>query len=154
MEIREATVADITGIVDIGRATWPETYRFAGPDYIAHGLATWWSPEAVARSLGTTTVLVATGDDGLIATGNIDLRGEVPIIWKLYVRPGAQSAGVGSALIRALLALAPDRPVRLEHLDGNVRAACFYAGHGFTLLHRRPAGQPGWPDSIWLERRP
>ncbi|GAA1634444.1 hypothetical protein [Actinoplanes couchii] len=80
MEIREATVADITAIVDIGHATWPETYRFAGPEYIAHGLATWWSPEAVDRSLRTTTVLVAVGDSGPIATGNIDLRGEIPII--------------------------------------------------------------------------
>ncbi|SDS12436.1 GNAT family N-acetyltransferase [Actinoplanes derwentensis] len=152
MEIREATVADITGIVDIGHTTWPETYRFAGPDYIAHGLAGWWSPEAVARSLSTTTVLVATDDDGPIATGNIDLRGEVPIIWKLYVHPDVQSAGVGSALIRALLDLAPGRPVRLEHLDGNDRAARFYARHGFALLRREAADQAEWPDTIWLER--
>ena len=62
MKIRAAGPGDIPAIVAIGHATWPQTYAFAGADYIAHGLATWWSPEAVARSLQTTTVLIA--EDG------------------------------------------------------------------------------------------
>ncbi|GAA1634449.1 hypothetical protein J3R03_000586 [Actinoplanes couchii] len=42
--------------------------------------------------------------------------------------------------------------MRLEHLDGNDRAARFYAAHGFTELCREPSEQPDWPDTVWLER--
>lgn len=154
MEIRKATAGDIPAIVGIGHLTWPSTYRFAGPEYIASGLATWWSPEAVARSLDTTTVLVASGASGPVATGNIDLRGETPIIWKLYVAPAAQRSGAGSALITALLAYAPSSEVRLSYVDGNTPAARFYTAHGFTELRRDPPTKPGWPDNVWLSRPP
>jgi hypothetical protein len=45
------------------------------------------------------------------------------------------------------------RSVRLEYLDGNERAAAFYAAKGFTELRREPAERPGWPDAVWVERR-
>lgn len=99
MRIRPARPADIPAIVTIGHQTWPRTYAFAGADYITHGLATWWSTEAVERSLTTTTVLIAENDHGPLGTGNIDLRGPAAIIWKLYVVPEAQGTGAGSALL-------------------------------------------------------
>jgi GNAT superfamily N-acetyltransferase len=154
MDIRVATPDDVPGIITVGTRTWPTTYDFAGTDYIAHGLATWWSPEAVTRSLHTTTVLVADDHGTLTGTGNIDLRGPVPTIWKLYVLPEAQGAGTGAALLKALLAYAGDRPVQLEYTDGNLRAARFYAAHGFRETHRTPPTTPGWPDTVWLQRHP
>ena len=57
MEIRLAGPA---GIIAVGSATWPLTYAFAGADYIAEGLARWWSPEAISQSLADTTVLVGS----------------------------------------------------------------------------------------------
>ena len=153
-KIRRARPADIDGIVSVGHQVWPATYEFAGPEYIAHGLTTWWSAAAIERSLDDTTVLVADADDAVVGVGNIDLRGEVPIIWKLYVIPSAQRTGVGSALIRDLVSVAGDRPVRLEYSVGNDRAARFYARHGFTELRREPNDEPGWPDRVWMERAP
>ncbi|WP_127501161.1 GNAT family N-acetyltransferase [Actinoplanes solisilvae] len=138
----------------MGHQTWPQTYAFAGPAYIEHGLATWWSPEAVERSLHATTVLIAEDGTRPLGTGNIDLRGHVAIIWKLYVVPEAQGTGTGSALLTELVGQAPDLPVRLEYTDGNHRAARFYAAHGFAEVAREPAGRPGWPDTVWLERTP
>ena len=93
--------------------------------------------------------------DQVVGVGNIDLRGDVPIIWKLYVLPSAQASGVGSALLAALLTCVPagTEAVRLEYLDGNERAAAFYAAKGFTELRREPGEQPGWPDTVWVERR-
>ena len=152
MEIRPAGPDDIPAIVAIGHRTWPTTYAFAGPTYIDHGLATWWSPEAVERSLHTTTVLIAETRHGPIGTGNIDLLGPAAIIWKLYVLPEAQGTGAGSALLTELVRHAGNRPVRLEHTDGNDRAARFYTTHGFTEHRREPSDQPGWPDTVWLER--
>lgn len=150
--IRPAARDDIEAIVAVGRQTWPVTYAFAGADYVAHGLDTWWSAEATERSLMTTTVLVADTGTEVVGVGNIDLRGEHPIIWKLYVLPGAQGLGVGSALVRALIEVAGERPVRLEYTDGNGRAAAFYASHGFAEIGREPGAEAGWPDTVWAER--
>ena len=155
VEVRPAVADDVPAIEEIGRKTWPATYSFAGDDYIAHGLATWWSAKALLQSLDDTTVLVAVDRGQVVGTGNIDMRGAVPIIWKLYVLPQAQASGVGSALVTALLNRVPagTSSVQLEYLDGNERAAAFYAAKGFTELRREPAEHPGWPDAVWVERR-
>ncbi|GIF66845.1 hypothetical protein Ais01nite_48800 [Asanoa ishikariensis] len=152
MEIREARLDDVAAIIAVGHETWPATYAFAGQDYIAHGLATWWSPEAITRSLEATVSLVAAEGDEVVGVGNVDLRGPVPILWKLYVRPSAQGTGAGSALLSALVERAGGRPVRLSYLAGNDRAAAFYARHGFAHHHDQDADQPGWPGEVWLER--
>jgi hypothetical protein len=64
VQVRPAVADDVAAIQKIGRETWPATYSFAGDDYIAHGLATWWSSKALLRSLDDTTVLVAI-DNGV-----------------------------------------------------------------------------------------
>src|SRR5215469_6219809 len=155
VEVRRAVAGDVAAIQEIGRKTWPATYSFAGDDYIASGLATWWSSEALLRSLDDTIVLVAVDNSQIVGVGNVDLRGAVPIIWKLYVLPQVQGSGVGSALMTALLNSVPagTRSVQLEYLDGNERAAAFYAAKGFTELRREPPESPGWPDTVWVELR-
>ena len=154
LEVRPAGADDIAAIQEIGHTTWPATYSFAGDDYVANGLATWWSTEALLRSLEATTVMVAVNGDGIVGVGNIDLLGNVPIIWKLYVPPEAQGSGAGSALLAALLDRAPTgaKSVRLEYLDGNEKAAAFYAARGFTELRREPGERPGWPETVLVER--
>jgi len=84
--------------------------------------------------------------------GNLDVRGEVPVVWKLYVLPAAQGRGVGSTLLRALQDQVPGRPVELEHVEGNDRAAAFYARHGLHEV-RRERLDVG-PASVWLRRDP
>jgi GNAT superfamily N-acetyltransferase len=152
MKIRKAGLGDVEAIMAIGQKTWPPTYAFAGEEFIAHGLATWWSAEATERTLADTTVLVAEDGDDVVGVGNLDRRGPVPIIWKLYVVPEAQGTGAGSTLLAALVAEAAGEPVRLEYTDGNERAARFYASHGFVEVRREPGEQPGWPDLVWVER--
>ncbi len=154
MTIRRAGLGDVEAIVSVGRQTWPATYAFAGPEYVAHGVATWWSAEAVQRSLTATTVLVADAGGSIVGVGNIDLRPETPILWKLYVLPGQQGTGIGSALLTELLTVADGLPVRLEYIDGNARAARFYAAHRFVEFRRTANEEPGWPESVWLERQP
>jgi GNAT superfamily N-acetyltransferase len=77
-----------------------------------------------------------------------------PTIWKLYVLPQTQGTGVGTALLHNLFPYAGEKPIRLEYVDGNHRAARFYTANGFTEIGREPAGTPGWPDLIWAERAP
>ena len=154
VKIRRPTRGDVEAIISVGRRTWPATYEFAGADYVTDGLATWWSVEAIGRSLETTTVLVADSGKAIVGTGNVDLRPEIPVIWKLYVAPEAQGEGVGAALITELVGVADGLAVRLEYTDGNARAARFYAAHGFVEVGREANDQPGWPDAVWLERQP
>lgn len=70
-------------------------------------------------------MLVAVDGGQVVGIGNADLRGAVPIIWKLYVLPQVQGSGVGSALLTALLNRDPagTGSLQLEYLDGNERAA-------------------------------
>jgi GNAT superfamily N-acetyltransferase len=152
VKIRKATSGDIEAIRSVGHRAWPATYHFAGAEYIAHGLESWWSVPAIERSLSNTTVLVAESEGDVVGTGNIDLRAPVPVIWKLYVVPAAQGRGVGSALVAELVRLAEGAPVRLEYTDGNDRAARFYAAQGFAEVRREPNDQPGWPAAVWVER--
>jgi ribosomal protein S18 acetylase RimI-like enzyme len=152
--VRPATLDDVSAIQRIGHETWPATYAFAGSDYVEHGLASWWSEQSIAASLATTQNLVAEVDGDVVGMGNVDLRPETPVIWKLYVLPTSQGTGAGRALIEALIALVPaDRgAVLLEYTDGNERAAAFYRRNGFVELRRDPPEQEGWPDQVWMTR--
>jgi ribosomal protein S18 acetylase RimI-like enzyme len=152
--VRPAARGDVAAVKAIGEAAWPPTYAFAGQEYIAHGLASWWSEEAVARSMETTRTFVAERGAAVIGMGNIDLRGARPVIWKLYVLPEHHGTGAGRALLARLLAQAPASAdgVTLEYTDGNERAARFYRGHGFTELRRDPPERDGWPEQVWMIR--
>lgn len=152
--VRPATAADAAAIEHVGRETWPSTYAFAGEDFIQHGLGSWWSADAVLRSLRTTRTFVAAVDGKVVGMGNLDLRGERPVIWKLYVLPEHQGTGAGHALMDRLITEAPaGSEVLLEYTDGNERAARFYRRHGFVELRRDPPELNGWPDQVWMVHR-
>ncbi|MEJ5946376.1 GNAT family N-acetyltransferase [Pseudokineococcus basanitobsidens] len=148
--VRSATPEDAGLIRGVGSAAWPETYDFAGEGYVRRGLEQWWSPEAVRRGSATTTTLVAEVGTVVVGMGDLDLHGEVPVVWTLYFSPGHQGRGVGGALLRALLDLVPGRPVELEHVAGDERAAAFYARHGFREVRREPAECGA--VLVWLRR--
>ena len=154
LEVRRATKTDVDAICEIGRAAWPGTYAFAGQDFVEHGLATLWSAAAVERGLATTTTLVAESDGHLVGMGNVDLRPDVPVIWKLYVHPDHQGRGVGSRLLSALVGAVPaarrNRCHRV-HRGQPDRAAAVYARHGFVEVRRDPGDRPDWPRQVWAE---
>lgn len=151
VDVRPAIADDAAAIQRVGRETWPSTYGFAGEEYVAHGLATWWSQEAVLRGIDATQTFVAEVDGQVIAMGNIDLRPKRPVIWKLYVMPERQGSGAGHALMTRLLDEAPrGSDVLLEYTDGNTRAAAFYRRHGFVELRRDAPESDDWPAQVWM----
>lgn len=152
--VRAASVSDAAAIAAVGRATWPSTYAFAGSEFIADGLARWWSPESVIASIESTNTYLAEIDEMVVGMGNIDLRPDIPTIWKLYVRPEHQGVGAGHLLMNRLLEDMPTGApgVVLEYVDGNENAASFYRRHGFTELRREPGEQPDWPEAVWMIR--
>ncbi|MDO9378723.1 MAG: GNAT family N-acetyltransferase [Nocardioidaceae bacterium] len=155
VEVRPATSSDAPAIERVGRETWPSTYGFAGEEYIAHGLETWWSEEAVLRGIDATRTFVAESHGEVVGMGNIDLRHEKPIIWKLYVLPDYHGCGAGNALMaRLLVAAPPGSAVLLEYSEGNARAAVFYEHHGFVELRRDAPEVAGWPVQVWMVHHP
>ena len=152
--IRRAVTEDNPGLVALAEAVWPEAYSFADPMLARHTIDTWWSPEANARSLADTIVLVAESGEGLVGMGNIDLRPEVPVIWKLAVHPRVRGERIGLRLMRRLVELAGEAPVRLSYVEGNERAARFYTSFGFEAVGRNEPERPEWPGEIVVELRP
>lgn len=66
---------------------------------------------------------------------NVWYQGEVALLDELYVVPAERNGGIGSALIRLLLAQAQERGVDLVEInvdEGDTDAQRFYQRHGFT----------------------
>ncbi|WP_051499715.1 ribosomal protein S18-alanine N-acetyltransferase [Nocardia sp. BMG51109] len=72
------------------------------------------------------------------------------------VDPGAQRGGIGTTLLRALLAAAGKRggPVYLEVRTDNAPAIALYEKHGFHIIGlRRNYYQPSGADAYTMRRR-
>jgi ribosomal protein S18 acetylase RimI-like enzyme len=151
--LRAATGDDLQGVIAVGQQTWPVTYGpIAGDDYVAMGLAKWWTADATIPAIRAGRVTVAEFDGeivGMTSVGHLD--GHLAL-WKLYVLPEFQSSGVGGMLMRAAIAKAKADgydAIVLSYLDGNDNARGFYEHYGFTETGREGTGG-GVPDSIWL----
>jgi GNAT superfamily N-acetyltransferase len=101
------------------------------------------------RVLPETEVLVARRDGELL--GFLALAGSE--VGHLYVRPDAQRAGLGSALLAAAKARRPGG-LELWAFQRNAGALAFYARHGFAERYRtdgsaneerEPDVRLGWP---------
>lgn len=152
--VREAHLDDLDAVLAVGHRTWPVTYEpIAGTDYVAMGLAKWWTAEATLPALRSGRVLVAeVGGQVIGMASSGPLEGRL-VLWKLYVLPQFQGHGAGSALMDAVLERAARTydEIRLAYLDGNAQAAGFYRSKGFVELDREVAGH-GIPDSVWMSR--
>ena len=156
LEIRLAAGDDLAGVLSVGHRTWLATYEpIAGPEYVAMGLAKWWTPDVVTTSIRQGRTIVAVDGGDVVGVATFGVQDGAFALWKLYVLPGHHGHGIGSRLMGAVvdraLELGHDRIV-LSHIEGNRQAARFYAVHGFTETHRESGGS-GLPVSVWMERR-
>jgi GNAT superfamily N-acetyltransferase len=156
LEIRLADGDDLAGVLSLGHRTWLATYEpIAGPEYVAMGLAKWWTPDVVTTSIRQGRTIVAVDGGDVVGVATFGVQDGAFALWKLYVLPGHHGHGIGSRLMGAVvdraLELGHDRIV-LSHIEGNRQAARFYAVHGFTETHRESGGS-GLPVSVWMERR-
>jgi GNAT superfamily N-acetyltransferase len=155
MLIRFAAPGDEHGIAVVHVASWQAAYRGLMPQHVLDDLSVpqrevGWreyvnDPKRVSRTL------VAERDGEIVGwAGFGDARendgpgsGE---LWGIYVHPSAWSSGVGHALLEAVereLVDAGHATAYLWVLDGNERAATFYARHGWlddggTKIEERP----------------
>ncbi|CCH77032.1 putative Acetyltransferase [Nostocoides japonicum T1-X7] len=153
--IRTATPEDVDAVVAVGHGTWPATYEpIAGADYVAMGLAKWWSRDACLRTIEQGRTTVATVDGSVVAVAVAGpLEGDL-VLWKLYVLPAYQGLRIGHRLIESVIGAATTDGyprIRLSHIDGNEKAHRFYLGHGFVDDRRETEGR-GIPDAMWMVR--
>lgn len=153
--VRTATGNDLDAVVRIGRRTWPAIYEpLAGPEYVAMGLAKWWTPDVVTTSIRTGRTLVAEVGGTVVGMASYGTQGDEFVLWKLYVLPEHTGHGIGSKLMDAVVDRALEsgyRRIRLSYADGNRYAARFHHAHGFVETHRESGGS-GLPDSVWVVR--
>lgn len=151
--VRPATGDDLLGILEVGHRTWPLTYGpIAGDEYVAMGLAKWWTADATIPAIRTGRATVAEREGQIIGVSVVGTLDDEIALWKLYVLPEHQRAGVGAGLLHAAIDRATDdgwKTMVLSYLDGNTGAAGFYERAGFEIYHRDPGGS-GVPDSIWV----
>ena len=151
--IRAADGNDLMAVVDVGRRTWPLTYGpIAGEDYVAMGLAKWWTEDATIPAIRSGRVTVAEVDGEVVGIASVGPHEDYLVLWKLYVLPEYQGKGIGSALVESVVAAATGvhREIRISYLHGNTLAEAFYRGKGFVEISRESGGE-GIPESIWMQ---
>ena len=58
--VRPAVLDDLDAVLEVGHRTWPATYEpIAGPEYVAMGLAKWWTADATEPAIRAGRTLVA-----------------------------------------------------------------------------------------------
>lgn len=143
LEIRPAAAADSTAIVDLVRESW-----LAANQNLLPG-------DAVAKLAQSTTlagfvagewqsIRVAEVDGLIVGAVGVNPAG---VIWMLYVLPGYQGYGVGSALYDdaiGTLKEAGSRKAMLEVLAANENAVAFYRARGWVPEGRRTEHIPGF----------
>jgi ribosomal-protein-alanine N-acetyltransferase len=129
VRVRPASEADVEGVAE------SETVNL-GADAWSHGLVA----EGVGGRLPTVHYLVAEEDDRLVGHAVASLAGDVAELQRIAVAAGHRRAGVATALLDEVLALATtggaDR-VLLEVREDNAGALAFYAARGFVEVDRR-----------------
>jgi GNAT superfamily N-acetyltransferase len=151
--IRVADGNDLLAVLDVGRRTWPVTYGpIAGQDYVAMGLAKWWTEGATIPAIRAGRVTVAELDGTVVGMASVGPHENYLVLWKLYVLPDYQGHGIGSALVESVVASAKGihPEIRISYLTGNTLAEGFYRGKGFVEISREP-GCDGVPESVWMQ---
>ena len=152
IEVRRAELSEVDAVRQIGLTTWPVAYAgLASEEFIADGLAQWWSPEVIEHVIRNGITLVAAEGDELVGMASLGREGDFWVMWKLYVLPDHQGKGVGKALLEAAIAALPDgtTELRLDVLVTNEKAIGFYRAHGFTEARVTPDRDLG-DDLMWM----
>jgi ribosomal protein S18 acetylase RimI-like enzyme len=151
--IRVADGNDLAAVLSVGRRTWPLTYGpIAGADYVAMGLAKWWTEDATIPAIRAGRVTVAEVDGSVVGIAVVGPHENHLVLWKLYVLPAYQGKAIGSALMESVVAAAMGEhdQIRLSYLNGNTMAEAFYRGKGFVEISRESGGD-GIPESVWMQ---
>ena len=110
VEVRRAVEEDLDAILSVGHRTWPPTYEpIAGADYVAMGLAKWWSAESTLPAIRAGRMTVAEIDGDVVGVASAGPHEGHLVLWKLYVLPEHQRGGIGARLLHVVVDAVVDR---------------------------------------------
>jgi GNAT superfamily N-acetyltransferase len=141
IEVRRAGIDDVEVVRSIGLSVWPTTYRpVAGDDYVQFGISTWWSEEAVRRSIKSSWTFLGYCNGEPAGTATVATAEDSARLWKLYVLESFHRRGVATALLLEVLDALPESvlTLNLDYLEGNDIAERFYIANGFQETARVP----------------
>ncbi len=145
--IRQATAADSDQVAHVVRESWlASNANLLPPDTVQrlqHGDT---MSRFAADNWRNIWVAEATKGDAQEVVGVVGMNPD-GVIWMLYVLPGFQGCGVGSALYDlAICSLrqAGKRKAMLEVLAANENAVAFYRSRGWVQEGRRTEHIPGF----------
>ncbi|GAS98343.1 GCN5-related N-acetyltransferase [Mycolicibacterium canariasense] len=134
--VRIADTGDYQAVAQVHVASWQQAYRGLVADAFLESIdPELWAHRYEARSDDASTMLLAERDQrviGMVRFGPDRHRAYAGEIYALYVTPGEQRGGVGSALLNAALQHLPQPIVQLWCAAGNSQAQSFYERHGFA----------------------
>lgn len=151
--VRVATGNDLDQISAVGCRTWLATYDgIVDHDLVELFLAKKWTKEALISSVRSGRTLVAEVDSRIVGMAAYGHQGGALVLWRLYVLPEYQRAGIGARLLQAVMTEAEEagRDLEVSFTDGNPAAWRFVHAHGFTQERREQQGI--MPDLVWLSR--
>jgi ribosomal protein S18 acetylase RimI-like enzyme len=138
LRIEPATATDVDAIQLVLRETWLDTYK----DHLAQAtleeVTTVWHDAALiaARVQDPDLYFVVARDENAMICGLMTAQlknGSDLFIYRLYVRPGLQHRGVGTALLSETLATFPGATrILLQVVADNEKGFAFWRKHGFT----------------------
>jgi len=143
LQIRPAAFADSISIAALVREAWLAANRNLLPRDTV--LKVQQSMDLGGFVAGEwTTIRVAEMDSAIVGCVGVNPAG---VIWMLYVQPGYQGCGIGSALYDAAigsLKQAGRSKAMLEVLAANENAVAFYRARGWVPEGRRTEHIPGF----------
>lgn len=137
-QIRPCTTADLAAVRALLIETWHHTYdTWLGPARVREITEHWHSEPQLAAQIerAGSTFLVAADAEILVGTSFAhELDDGCVEIGRLYVRPGVQGLGIGSALLAGTIASFPATGAFVLDVEPrNTAAIGFYRRRGFAL---------------------
>lgn len=138
IQVRPATLADVSAMAQVHVDGWAETYRglladhiLDDPDFVPSREHQWTTALTDPRFTSHRTAVAEEGDRiiGLAMAGPTADQQEPLHLYVLYVLARWHGSGAGTGLLDAVLAR--DEPATLWVASPNPRAQAFYRKHGF-----------------------
>ena len=138
LRIERARLEDVEAVQNVLRETWLDTYGpFLAQRTLQEVTAIWHDASLLASRIQDPDIYFAVARDdpaaicGLVAAqrrGADDL-----MIYRLYVRPGHQQRGIGTALFHETVAAFPGAArIVLQVVADNQKGLAFWRKHGFA----------------------
>jgi len=165
IEIRQATAADVDGIIRVcTEANWA-TYRPQGllsDKLIAASIAEYYNSERVGREVENISdaqsgyfVAVDSNTGEVVGAGCGGLwEPDVACLYCLYLDPNRKREGIGTRLLAAITDDAAARGAKeqiVHAAKGNQMAIPFYEAQGFEFVREEPNHLNGSPE--WVAKR-